>query len=86
VHAHESLESLQVRFRDRALPFTSIAQRFGRRRSAMHAEGGVLIVAGPGIKHGALDRARLIDVAPTLLHAAGIDGSHGLDGAVLDVF
>jgi arylsulfatase A-like enzyme len=86
VHAHESLESLQVRFRDRALPFTSIAQRFGRRRSAMHAEDGVLIVAGPGIKHGALDRARLIDVAPTLLHAAGIDGSHGLDGAVLDVF
>jgi predicted AlkP superfamily phosphohydrolase/phosphomutase len=80
------LESLQVQYNDRTVPFTDIAQRSGRRRSAMHAENAVLILAGPGIRHADIGTARLIDIAPTLLKAASIDDSNGLDGQVLDVF
>jgi arylsulfatase A-like enzyme len=89
----ETLESLKIRYRDRVEPFTWLADRFGRRRSAMHAEAAVLIVAGPGIRHADLGRVNLIDIAPTLLRAAGIDWqktdageSCRLHGAVLDLF
>jgi hypothetical protein len=82
----EELESLQVRYNGRTVPFTEIAQRFGRRRSAMHTENAILIVAGPGVRHADIGTARLIDIAPTLLKAAGINASNDLDGRVLDVF
>jgi hypothetical protein len=82
----KELESLQVQYNDRTIPFTQIAQRLGRRRSAMHAEIGVLILAGPGVRHDDIGAARLIDIAPTLLKAAGLSTSTGLDGRVLRVF
>ena len=82
----DELESLKIQYRDRTLPFTWLVEKFGRRRSAMHAEEGIFILAGPGIRHGDLGRHDLVDVAPTLLHAAGINDSlRGLDGRVLDI-
>jgi len=43
-----------------------------------------LIVAGPGIPPGAVDaNTSLVDVAPTVLQAAGIDAPPGLDGRSL---
>ncbi len=86
LRGREELESLRVSYGDRTIPFTELARRFGRRRSAMHAEDGILILAGDGIRHGRLDRARLIDVALTLLKGIGIDRTDGLEGTVLDVF
>jgi predicted AlkP superfamily phosphohydrolase/phosphomutase len=80
------LDSLQVRCNGHTVPFVEIAQRFGRRRSAMHAENAVLILAGPGVRRADIGAARLIDIAPTLLKAAGINALNGLDGRVLDVF
>ena len=82
----EELDSLQVRCNGHTVPFVEIAQRFGRRRSAMHAENAVLILAGLGVRRADIGAARLIDIAPTLLKAAGINALNGLDGRVLDVF
>jgi hypothetical protein len=83
----EELETLKIRYGDRTLPFTWLAERFGRRRSAMHAEEGIFVLAGPGIRHANLGRHDLVDVAPTLLHAAGLaETLSGMEGRVLDVF
>jgi len=81
------LNELSIRFGQRVAPFTQIAQRFGRRRSAMHAEDAVMILHGPGIRCGmTLDRCGIADITPTLLHAAGLAVPAGLDGQVLPVF
>jgi predicted AlkP superfamily phosphohydrolase/phosphomutase len=81
------LETLAVRYQDRSVPFTYLSRRLGRTRSAMHDERGILILSGEGIRHGLrLPDVRLVDVAPTLLAAAGLRVPAGLDGAVLDVF
>jgi hypothetical protein len=83
----EDLDQLEVRFEDRVAPFSAITRRFGRRRSAMHAESAALVLNGPGIKRGAvIEGARVTDVAPTLLKAAGRPVPEGLDGCALDVF
>jgi hypothetical protein len=82
-----NLESIVARFDDRTAPFTALTQRFGRRRSAMHARDGVLMVQGSGIRRGSvIEGAQLIDIAPTVLKLAGVETSGGLDGRVLDVF
>lgn len=48
------------------------------------APDGVLILAGPGIRAGALIAGpRLVDVAPTLLYALGLPVARDLDGRVL---
>lgn len=48
------------------------------------APDGVLILAGPGIRSGALIAGpRLVDVAPTLLYALGLPVARDLDGRVL---
>jgi hypothetical protein len=81
------LGDLTIRIGERVAAFTDIAQRFGRRRSAMHAADGVLILAGPGIRRGHwLEGATVMDVAPTLLRAAGLAADTPFDGRVLDVF
>jgi hypothetical protein len=48
------------------------------------APDGVFILAGPGIRAGALIAdPRLVDVAPTLLYALGLPVARDLDGRVL---
>lgn len=82
-----NLEALGVRYGARSVPFSHLARRLGRTRSAMHDARGVLVLWGNGIRRGEqLPDVRLVDVAPTLLTAAGVAVPAGLDGRVLDVF
>jgi predicted AlkP superfamily phosphohydrolase/phosphomutase len=49
-----------------------------------HRLYGMLFVEGPGIAAGrAIERAEIVDMAPTILHLAGCAVPHGLDGRVL---
>jgi arylsulfatase A-like enzyme len=84
----DDLEQLRLRWRGQEGPFVAVARRADPQRSAMHAEHGVLVLSGPGIRRDArVEGARIIDFAPTLLEAM----AHELpdvkfDGRVLDVF
>ena len=72
------LETLAIRYGDRGVPFSHLSRRLGRTRSAMHDERGMLILCGEGIRRGVrLPDVRLVDVAPTLLAAAGLAGTGG---------
>jgi arylsulfatase A-like enzyme len=45
---------------------------------------GVLIASGPAVRTGAsLDKANLLDIAPTVLHLLGVPVPADLDGRVL---
>lgn len=57
-------------------------QRHGN--SGDHRLHGVLVAAGPGIKPGQpLDDARIVDIAPTILHLLGVAVPPAMDGRVL---
>jgi predicted AlkP superfamily phosphohydrolase/phosphomutase len=50
-----------------------------------HRPFGVLIAGGPGVrKRPNVEGARLVDIAPTLLHLLGVDPKLALDGRVLE--
>ena len=86
-YAQGDLEKLTVRIGDRVVPFSEIGRRSSRQRSAMHARDGIFIVAGPGVRAGEwLSEASILDVAPTLLRAAGLAGAAHMDGKPLNVF
>lgn len=52
--------------------------------SGDHRRLGILIAAGPGIQaHVPLDDARIVDLAPTLLHLLGVPAPEDMDGRVL---
>ena len=52
--------------------------------SGDHRRLGILVAAGPGIRaHVPLDDARIIDLAPTLLHLLGVSAPGDMDGRVL---
>lgn len=52
--------------------------------SGHHRPDGVLIASGPGIRSGrTIEGARLVDVAPTILHLMGVAVPDDLDGVVL---
>ena len=57
-------------------------------RSGDHRPEGMFLAAGPGIRPGPLERAPgLIDMAPTILHLAGLPVPAGMDGRVAaDIF
>jgi hypothetical protein len=84
--AREELGSLQVQYEDTVVPFAQIAQRLGPRRSAMHAEDAVLMIAGPGVRHCDIGTAKLVDIAPTLLQSVGFLPPNDLQGHALDIF
>lgn len=51
----------------------------------VHAPGGLLAMAGPGVKPGATtDAARIVDVAPTILALLGQGVPEDMDGRVLE--
>ena len=59
-----------------------------RGRSGGHTERGLFLAKGPDIKKGhIIENARLIDLAPTMMHLLGAAVPRGLDGTVLlDIF
>jgi predicted AlkP superfamily phosphohydrolase/phosphomutase len=48
-----------------------------------HAMEGILVVAGPGIRHGCYEPADILDVAPTMLHALGLPVPSYMEGRAL---
>jgi predicted AlkP superfamily phosphohydrolase/phosphomutase len=54
------------------------------RPSGVHRDEGILLAFGWGIEMDkTISRARLMDIAPTVIHALGIPVSHEMDGEVL---
>ncbi len=51
--------------------------------TGVHRLSGILLLAGPGVAPGATGRARLVDVAPTLLHLLGLPVPEDVDGRPL---
>ncbi|RME85854.1 MAG: hypothetical protein D6775_01590, partial [Caldilineae bacterium] len=51
-----------------------------------HDLDGILLAAGPGIPPARLADARLIDIAPTLLHALGLPVPEDMEGRVLPLW
>jgi predicted AlkP superfamily phosphohydrolase/phosphomutase len=58
-----------------------VAPTFGH--TGHHRMNGTLIVAGPGVRAGALNGASLVDIAPTILHALGCAIPAEMDGTAL---
>jgi predicted AlkP superfamily phosphohydrolase/phosphomutase len=56
----------------------------GRIRSGDHEQFGTFILSGEGIKSGKLDKAGIMDIAPTILHIMGLPVSDEMDGKFLD--
>jgi predicted AlkP superfamily phosphohydrolase/phosphomutase len=82
------LTFLPTDMRNKALgtvDFTShrfIERAYGN--SGDHRMNGILFLRGPGIRRGAgIEEARLIDVAPTILHHLGSEVPSDFDGRVL---
>jgi hypothetical protein len=86
-YAAGNLSDLYVRVGERVVPFAEVARKSGPTRSAMHARDGIFAIAGPNIRRAHwLSEASILDVAPTLLEAAGIRTDTRFDGKLLDVF
>jgi hypothetical protein len=84
-YAAGDLDALQVEYDGRRVPFTQIARRAGPRRSAMHAQRGLWVIAGPGVRKAmTLREASVMDFAPTLLTAVGIPPPEECDGRVVE--
>jgi predicted AlkP superfamily phosphohydrolase/phosphomutase len=63
------------------------AQDIRPKRRGIHARDGIFIASGTMIRPaGKVVNARITDVTPTILHAAGLPVFDTMDGQVLDVF
>jgi predicted AlkP superfamily phosphohydrolase/phosphomutase len=51
--------------------------------SGCHRLHGVFIARGPGLAHGEISNARIIDLAPTILHLMHVPVPDDMDGRVL---
>ncbi|HXJ33862.1 MAG TPA: hypothetical protein VMS22_07445, partial [Candidatus Eisenbacteria bacterium] len=54
----------------------------GAGMNGAHRPDGLFVLAGDGVRAGALARCHVTDAVPTLLAAAGVPIPHGLDGTV----
>ena len=53
-------------------------------KSGSHRDNGIFLAEGPGVQAGkALDGAKIIDVAPTILHLLGVPVPEDMDGRAL---
>ena len=87
LYASGNLAALTVRIGASTVPFTHFARQSGPPRSAMHERDGIFVLAGPRVRKGHwLAQASILDVAPTLLKAVGLEWGLGFDGKALDVF
>jgi predicted AlkP superfamily phosphohydrolase/phosphomutase len=61
-------------------------QRFYTGKSGTHRDNGIFLAQGGGIvREGeSVDRARIIDLAPTILHLLGVAAPDDMDGRVLE--
>lgn len=67
--------------------FTPVSAGTLERTNGHHQIEGIFVAQGKSVKKGQiLEGARLIDVAPTLLHALEIPVPTEMDGRVLDIF
>ena len=86
-YAAGDLSELNVRIGERVAPFAEVARKSGLTRSAMHARDGIFAIAGANVRRAHwLSEASILDVAPTLLDAAGVRTETRFDGISLDVF
>lgn len=51
-----------------------------------HAREGIFFARGPSFRDGTIDGARLVDLAPTILHALGYRLPASMTGDVLPIF
>jgi predicted AlkP superfamily phosphohydrolase/phosphomutase len=59
--------------------------RYFNHKSGSHRDDGVFVASGPGIKTAAtIDGARIIDLAPTILHLLDVSSPIDMDGKVLE--
>jgi predicted AlkP superfamily phosphohydrolase/phosphomutase len=66
------------------LAATSIVEPIGEAAGGgRHRRYGILLALGPGVAAGPIDGARIVDVAPTVLHAMGLPVPGDMDGRVL---
>jgi predicted AlkP superfamily phosphohydrolase/phosphomutase len=60
-----------------------LVTRHPKGESGTHRSNGVLAGLGPGVKPGEISRARIVDLAPTLLYALDVPVPDDMDGRVL---
>jgi predicted AlkP superfamily phosphohydrolase/phosphomutase len=70
-------------------PFASFdqvrpVQRFDGPTKGWHREEGIIIASGKDISHARLERASILDIAPTVLHLFGCRIPSDMDGKVLN--
>jgi hypothetical protein len=54
-------------------------------KSGHHREDGIFLARGPAVRAGLyLEGARIIDLAPTILHVLGVPAPADMDGRVLE--
>jgi hypothetical protein len=81
------LDTLMLRYESRRIRFGELARRLGRTRSAMHAERGIIVLHGDGLRRGVvLPDAQLVDVAPTLLSLSGLQVPTRMRGTILEAW
>jgi predicted AlkP superfamily phosphohydrolase/phosphomutase len=56
---------------------------FASGRKGMHKNNGFIIAAGPGIRKQNMQKASVLDVAPTILYVMGFPVAQDMDGTVL---
>jgi len=56
----------------------------GRIRSGDHEQFGTFILSGDGVRNVKLDKAGIMDIAPTILHILGLPVSDEMDGKFLE--
>jgi predicted AlkP superfamily phosphohydrolase/phosphomutase len=68
-----------------SLDFSDVSHYSSLQKSGTHHVKGILIVDGPVVRHGApIEGARLVDLAPTIVHLLGGAIPEDMDGSVLE--